>query len=80
MKVNVRLFGHFSDLAPEVSEISLASGATVSDLALVLAARDTRLEGMVALCRAAVNEEYASMDTRLNEGDEVAFIPPMSGG
>jgi len=28
----------------------------------------------------AINEEYADEDTILNEGDTVAFIPPVSGG
>jgi molybdopterin converting factor subunit 1 len=28
----------------------------------------------------AVNEEYAKFTTRLKEGDEVAFLPPVSGG
>ena len=28
----------------------------------------------------AVNEEYARMTTPLNDGDEVAFLPPVSGG
>lgn len=30
--------------------------------------------------RIAVNREFADMETELREGDEVAFIPPVSGG
>jgi molybdopterin converting factor small subunit len=29
---------------------------------------------------AAVNREYVTADTRLAEGDEVAFLPPVAGG
>jgi len=80
MRVTVRFFGHYRDFATDGAEVDLPVGATVADLAARLAAQDTRLEGIDRHCRAAINEEYTPADVPLNEGDEVAFIPPMSGG
>lgn len=36
--------------------------------------------GEPGVIRAAVNQEFAGPETRLSEGDEVAFFPPMTGG
>jgi deoxyribonuclease-4 len=80
MKVKVHLFGHYRDVITDGVEVELPEGATVSDLAVVLRKKDARLETVAGHCRAAVNEEYSPMTTALSEGDEVAFIPPMSGG
>jgi molybdopterin converting factor subunit 1 len=80
MRVTVRLFGHFSDYGLDGSQIELPAGSTVATLAAELAQRDARFAPLGSHCRAAVNEEYASNDAPLADGDEVAFIPPMSGG
>jgi molybdopterin converting factor subunit 1 len=80
LRVMVRFFGHYRDFAPDGTEMELPSGVTVAALAAKLAAQDTRLTGLDTHCRAAINEEYADPDAMLQEGDEIAFIPPMSGG
>jgi deoxyribonuclease IV len=80
MRVTVRLFGHYRDYCGDGVELEMPAGATVTDVAVVLATKDARMQGVTSHCRAAVNEEYTTADTLLNEGDEVAFIPPMSGG
>ncbi len=80
IRVKVRLFGHFSDLSDTVEEVDLPANSTVADLAKLLGERDARLSGLQTACRAAVNEEYVQSTAVVNEGDEVAFIPPMSGG
>jgi molybdopterin synthase catalytic subunit len=76
VKVAVKLFAALREQrgAREV-EVELAEGATVDDVwnALELGAEPT---GLVY----AVNRAYAGRDTRLSEGDEVALIPPVSGG
>ena len=81
MVVTVHFFGHYSDYyGGDPQEMEIASGATVGDLANALAARDPRLAGLERSCRFAVEEEYAGLDARLQDGATVAVLPPMSGG
>jgi molybdopterin synthase sulfur carrier subunit len=57
--------------------------ATVGDLASWLRARDARGAAAFAqssTVRAAVNQVFAQPPTRLADGDEVAFFPPVTGG
>ncbi|MEE2657529.1 MAG: MoaD/ThiS family protein [Candidatus Latescibacterota bacterium] len=61
-------------------EISLAPGATVRDVKAHLIARFPDLAGLASTLAAAVNSEYADEEQVVNPGDEVAFIPPVSGG
>ena len=60
--------------------LSLPKGATVRAAANALAARAAGFEGLLTHTRVAVNAEFADADTALNDGDEVAWMPPMSGG
>ncbi len=57
--------------------------ATVQDLIAWLLQRDAAGAAAFAqpsLVRAAVNQEFASPDTKLGDGDEIAFFPPVTGG
>jgi molybdopterin converting factor subunit 1 len=81
MKVRVRLFAFMAQAAgTREVEVELAAGATLSDLQRVM--RDQRPE--VRWPREvmwAINQEYApGVESPLNDGDEVAIIPPVSGG
>ena len=58
----------------------LSDGATVSDAASELLRLHPTLAGDSSRLMIAVNEEYQEHDYRLSENDEVAFIPPVSGG
>ncbi len=79
--VNILYFAHFGDLAGRSTEtLALPSGATVQTLADLLGARDRRLSDLITYGRASVNTEWATAQTVLSDGDEVAFMPPMSGG
>lgn len=79
--VRVLLFGHLKDVFPRgETALSLRDGATAADAADALAVRDARLFALLTKTRVAVREEFASADTRLQDGDEIAFLPPMSGG
>jgi molybdopterin converting factor subunit 1 len=79
INVHVRLFASYREAAgTNRLETSLSAAATVADLLDVLASRIpalTRAKGMVA-----VNQEYVTASAPLHDGDEVALIPPVSGG
>ncbi len=83
MTIHVRLFAAIREtLARDHVELSLPKGATPEDVWRELLRLDTR--GGLAARReniaAAINRKYAKFDARLSEGDEVVFIPPVSGG
>jgi molybdopterin synthase sulfur carrier subunit len=57
--------------------------ATLADLAAYLKARDdpgARAFAEPTLVRAAVNQDFATPETPVNDGDEIAFFPPVTGG
>jgi len=62
-------------------EIFLKEGATIQDLVHILLQQHPQLAGILDHCIFAVNQEYLEKDPfPLSEGDEVAVIPPLSGG
>ena len=82
MKVVVRLFAVLRERAGRDSvELELAEGATVADALAALAELPglTRPLQMLPV-QMAVNRDYASEETALEAGDELALIPPLSGG
>ncbi len=79
-RVIVRLYAHCADrLGPETS-IEVADDATATTIAEELSLRDSRLGEIVASCRVAINQEFAQWTDALADNDEVAIIPPVSGG
>lgn len=81
MSVRVLFFGHLRDFVPpEGVTLSLPTGSTVTQAAHALVARDTRFSDLLTRCRYAVNADFADASTVLNNNDELAFLPPMSGG
>ena len=76
MKVDVRLFAALRERAGSATvAVELVDGATVGDVWPLLALGDEP-PGMLY----AVNRAYADRAEELSEGDEVAVIPPVSGG
>jgi molybdopterin converting factor subunit 1 len=80
--VTVRLFAMLRERAgTNTLELSLAPGATVEDALGRLAEEGPLAELLARLpIRTAVNREYADTGTVLSTGDELALIPPVSGG
>lgn len=82
MTVEVRLFAVLRERAGvEVVRLELSEGATVADALRALSEVDGLGEPLASMSVAmAVNRSYAAPGTPLSAGDELALIPPLSGG
>jgi sulfur-carrier protein len=81
MAVTVRLFARLREVTG-TDELSRTVGAdaTVQDVWQDLARDWPALAPYATSLSCAVNAQYARMTTRVADGDEVAFLPPVSGG
>jgi molybdopterin converting factor subunit 1 len=81
MQVHVLLFGALKDLRPrETESFELPEKATVAELLRQFMATVPQLGKFAGSLAIAVNREYALPTQVLHEGDEVALLPPVSGG
>ncbi len=79
--VRVRLFGNVREIVGSAEiEMPAAPGATTGSLLSALIGAHPRLAPWREYLRVAVNQEYAPGETPVSPGDEVAVIPPVSGG
>lgn len=81
MRVTVLLFAGLRDAvgAAEIP-LSLVTGATIADAWRALAATHPTVDAYAAAVSCARNAEHARMGDRVSDGDEIAFLPPVSGG
>jgi len=69
------------DVADTASvSIELREGASLQDVVQRCKERIAKFAEFAACCAVSVNQEYAGLETKLKDGDEVAFLPPVSGG
>jgi molybdopterin converting factor subunit 1 len=81
MRVRVLFFGGLKDLAGRSEDLlELPEGALVRDVLAHYLSKVPRMKEFVASLAVAVNQEYAGAETGLKSGDEVALLPPVSGG
>jgi molybdopterin converting factor subunit 1 len=81
MRVSVLYFGVLKDLIGHArSEMDLAEGASVAELLEVHRRRAKGPAPVWDSIAVAVNQEYARAADVLKDGDEVALLPPVSGG
>jgi molybdopterin converting factor subunit 1 len=81
VRIRVRLFASLRDtVGRREVEIELGPGATPEEAWARLAEDHPGLGARRASLAASVNRRYAPFDTVLADGDELAFIPPVSGG
>ena len=80
-RLTVRLFAALKEKAGRDSvTIALPAGTTVGRLAALVRAAEPSLAPFLAATRVAVNLTFASDEQVLQPGDDVALIPPVSGG
>jgi molybdopterin converting factor subunit 1 len=81
MRVTVRLFARLRDLAGSGELVrDVANPATVNTVWQSLVAEMPALRDYERTMSVAVNADYSKMSAPVNDGDEVAFLPPVSGG
>jgi molybdopterin synthase catalytic subunit/molybdopterin converting factor small subunit len=81
MRVKVLFFGMLKDIVGRVEEqVELAPGALLSTVFDHYAGQFPRLRDMAGSIVMARNQEFSGLSTAVSEGDEVAFLPPVSGG
>ena len=78
--ITARLFARLREQAGTDCELVDMAGATVQDVYHALRERHPALEPDLAMIRPARNQDFTEWSERVADGDEVAFIPPVSGG
>jgi len=81
MRVRILFFGMLKDLVGQAGEtIEVAEGASVADVLRHYESQIPRLKDALSSLALAVNQQYAGPDTKLKTDDEIALLPPVSGG
>ncbi len=77
MSINIRFFASLADRVG-MREVTISSeGVDTAKDVWLACVRSMDIPGNA---RVAINQEYASFDAAVNDGDEVAFFPPVTGG
>jgi molybdopterin converting factor subunit 1 len=81
MRIKVLFFGRLKEIAGVSEEsLELRFDADIESLFAQYAARSPQLSQYRSSVVASCNQEFAAWATALHSGDEVAFLPPVSGG
>jgi molybdopterin synthase catalytic subunit len=79
--IRILLFGRVKEIAGTAEvELPAAPGTTTGALLRALVEKYPGIEPWREYLRVAVNQEYSPSDRAVSPGDEVAVIPPVSGG
>ena len=81
MKIKVKFFAVFHEMFSRREEnMELPDGTTIMDILKSLESEKPNFTEYYDSMQIAVNWEYAAKSTPLKNGDEVALIPPVTGG
>ncbi len=79
--VTIKLFAIYQEVygVPELSR-QVPPDTTVSDVLLMVIQEHPELKKWQSITRFSINYKFVEADTQLQNGDELVFIPPVSGG
>lgn len=81
MQIRVLFFGLLKEFADSPDQtIDLPEGSTIESLFAHFVSRYPKLEGLAQSIALARNQQFAQPGELLADGDEIAFLPPVSGG
>ncbi|MDP9268151.1 MAG: molybdenum cofactor biosynthesis protein MoaE [Acidobacteriota bacterium] len=81
VQVRVLFFGMLKDIAGGGEQrLTLADGARLADALAECEQQWPKLTDYLAATAVAINQEFAPVESRLKDGDEIALLPPVSGG
>ncbi len=81
LTVRLLLFAQYRELLGDRERrVEVAEGTTPRALLTRLSAGNPRLEALQPVVRFLINSEFVSGDEPLQDGDELAFVPPVAGG
>ena len=81
MQVRVLFFGALRDLSGRATDsLSLPEGSTLADLVSHYEQKIPKLKQFLPSIALSLNQQYAQADSVLHDQDEVALLPPVSGG
>ncbi|MDO8672162.1 MAG: MoaD/ThiS family protein [Dehalococcoidia bacterium] len=81
MKIRLRLFAMYREkVGRSEFEMSVAAGTTVGGVLVQLMVDYPSIAGLAGATMFAVDQEFAVADTVLQDGQELALLPPVSGG
>jgi molybdopterin converting factor subunit 1 len=81
IRVKVLFFGRLKEVAGRSEDaLEVSEAATIEQLFALCVERHPELAKFRSSLVASLNQEFAAWDTPLHSGDEVAFLPPVSGG
>ncbi|MCH2036277.1 MAG: molybdopterin converting factor subunit 1 [Puniceicoccaceae bacterium] len=79
MRIKILYFAQLADLAGKAEEVREFSSITVMELYKQLA-QEYQLPHKFSQLQVAINHELCAHKKELNDGDSIAFLPPMTGG
>ena len=79
MRIKILYFAQLADLAGKAEEVREFSSITVIELYKQLA-QEYQLPHKFSQLQVAINHELCAHKKELNDGDSIAFLPPMTGG
>ena len=79
MRIKILYFAQLADLAGKAEEVREFSSITVMELYKQLA-QEYQLPHKFSQLQVSINHELCAHKKELNDGDSIAFLPPMTGG